>query len=67
MAMQMQPVTGSSAIAAIGYDPESETLDVQFVGGRTYSHPDVPASLYEAFIAADSPGSFYFNQIKGQY
>lgn len=68
MAIQMQPVTGSSSIAAVGYDPETETLEVQFVGsGTKYTHEGVPSSEYEALINARSVGSYYANNIKGQY
>jgi hypothetical protein len=57
----------SSSIAAAGYDPDTRTMEVEFVNGRTYTHPDVPPEVYEGLVSAESPGRFYNQQIKGQF
>lgn len=57
----------SSAIAAIGYDPERRELEVEFPSGRSYTHYDVPEEVYEEFMASGSKGTFYNLQIKGVY
>jgi hypothetical protein len=48
----------SSCIAAIGY--ENGVLAVQFHNNpKTYRLPNVPYSLFAAFVNASSPGEFW--------
>ena len=60
--MERQPVT-SSNLAEVGYDPELETLEVQFRHGGVYQYFNVPAFMYERLMSADSLGSF-FNAVR---
>lgn len=39
--MQRTPVD-SSTMAAVGYDADSETLEIEFVNGHLYQYFDVP-------------------------
>ncbi len=55
----------SEAIAAIGY--AGSTLRVVFRSGRTYDHPGVPRSLFEALLEAGSKGAFYVRRIRGRF
>lgn len=64
--MQMTPVS-SSNIASIGYDDSTSALFVQFNHGGTYKYSGVPHDVYEDFLSAGSPGSFFASDIKGQY
>ena len=57
----------STAIAAASYETDTETLEVEFVNGRSYTHEGVPLDVYEGLVSAGSPGSFYNAAIKGQY
>ena len=57
----------STALAYASYDDETETLEIDFVNGRSYTHVGVPQSVYDALAIAPSPGEFYNQQIKGQY
>jgi KTSC domain len=57
----------STAIAAASYETDTQTLEVEFVNGRTYTHEAVPLEVYEGLVGAPSPGSFYNSAIKGQY
>ncbi len=64
---EMKPVK-SSLIEQAGYDAESRTFAVQMHNSSdTYYYADVPASLYESFLAADSKGAFYVKNIKGKF
>jgi hypothetical protein len=49
------------------YDPETETLSVQFTSGRVYDYPDVPISIYNELLQADSPGRYFHANIQGVY
>lgn len=56
----------SSAIAAHGFDPATQTLFLKFTSGSTYSYPEVSNDLYAALQAAESVGRFYGANIKGR-
>jgi hypothetical protein len=62
----MQPVS-SSNVAAVGYDEETQTLQVQFHSGRTYRYMSVPQSEYENLLGARSVGQYFNENIKGTY
>ena len=64
--MTLQPVE-SSNIAAVGHDPETNTLRVQFRSGQVYDYQDVPAEVHAALINASSIGSHLHNHIKGKH
>lgn len=57
----------SSNVAAIGYDEESLTLEIEFNNGSVYQYYDVPKHIYEALDQASSIGSYLASNIKGQY
>jgi KTSC domain len=63
--MSMIPVI-SSAVAAVGY--ENGTMAVQFHNNpKTYRLPNVPYSLFEAFVNAPSPGEFWNRYLHGKF
>lgn len=65
--MDRTPVT-SSTVASIGYDAQTQTLEVEFTKeGRIYQYFDVPKAVHNAFLASDSKGRFLASQIKGVY
>lgn len=64
--MERTPVT-SSTIASIGYDPNSMTLEVEFIKGGIYQYFDVPEATYQEFMAASSHGKYLHANIKGVY
>jgi uncharacterized protein len=57
----------SSNISSIGYDKETQTLEVEFLKGSIYQYFDVPQAVYEGFAIADSKGKYLATQIKGNY
>ncbi len=57
----------SSNIASIGYDDNSETLEIEFLNGAVYQYFDVPNGVYEELMAADSHGRYLAANIKGTY
>jgi hypothetical protein len=54
----------SSNIAAIGYDADTETLEVEFVSGALYRYQGVPADAYQALMNAKSIGSHFSARIR---
>ncbi|MCP1499841.1 hypothetical protein J2Y86_004548 [Pseudomonas migulae] len=57
-------IVSSSNIMSAGYDPESETLEIEFQGGAVYQYYNVNEHLYEQFKSASSKGQFFHMYIK---
>lgn len=64
--MQRQDVS-SSQIKSIGYEEDTETLEVEFNTGAIYQYAGVPAETHTDLMAASSHGRFLNQQIKGVY
>lgn len=58
--MERIPVQ-SSNLVSVGYDRESNTLEIEFHNGRIYQYYGVGYDVYESLMNAGSKGS-YFNQ-----
>lgn len=58
----------STAFSRVGYDETGENLFVVFrSSGKAYMYSEFPPSDFSEFIEAESLGSFYNQNIKGQY
>lgn len=64
--MERIPVD-SSNISSIGFDEESNTLEVEFRSGAIYQYFDVPLAVFEGLSDADSKGQYFAQHIKGYY
>lgn len=61
--MDRTPVS-SSNIASIGYDSNSNTLEVEFHNGGLYEYYDIPQGVYDSFMKAPSHGTYFDVNIK---
>ena len=57
----------SSSLASIGYSPTQGTLEVEFNHGAVYRYLDVPPKVFEAFMVAESKGTFFNQAVKNTY
>ena len=57
----------SSAIKSVGYDPTTQTLEVEFINGSVYQYREVPISLYTEFMSASSKGKFHYHHIMRRF
>ena len=57
----------SSNIAAVGYDPATETLEVEFLSGSIYQYYNVPESMYDQLMKGASKGRFLNTYVKNAY
>lgn len=57
----------SSNISSIGYDPESQTLEIEFHDGSIYQYDGVPQSIYDGLMSASSHGQYLHQYIKDRY
>lgn len=63
----LEPIE-SSLIAKAGYDAETQMMAVELVdNANTYYYKGVPQSVYDGFLAAESKGAYFVENIKGQY
>ncbi len=61
--MNRTPVS-SSNLRAVGYDPDTRTLEVEFLNGGLYSYSGVPASVHAGLMSAPFHGSYFDANIK---
>ncbi len=64
--MKRDPVQ-SSAIRAVGFDPRTNMLEVEFASGSVYRYFDVPEFLHRGFMVASSKGAYFNTRINGRY
>jgi hypothetical protein len=51
-------------LAFVSYDLGQRVLDLEFRRGAVYRYFDVPPSIHDAFLAADSKGRFFNRHIR---
>ncbi len=61
-----KPVS-SSNISSIGYDSNSQTLEIEFNTGGIYQYYGVNQDLFNGLMSASSHGSFFHENIRGKY
>lgn len=64
--MKREPVQ-SRMIAALGYDPATNVLELEYVSGEVYQYFAVPASVVSALLSCDRIGAFIGAEIKPRY
>ena len=58
----------SSNLASVGYNPDSETLEVEFAKtGKVYEYYNVPQFMYDRLMVAPSVGVFFNAEVKSAY
>jgi hypothetical protein len=64
--MERTSVT-SSNVESVGYDEDSQTLEVEFKNGGIYQYFDVKKDVFDDLLSADSIGAYLSARIKGVY
>ncbi|MHC8508992.1 MAG: KTSC domain-containing protein [Rhodospirillales bacterium] len=54
----------SSNLRSVGYDSQSQILEIEFNQSRIYQYYGVPEHLYEQLIQAPSKGRFFHVYIR---
>jgi hypothetical protein len=66
--MIINPITRSTQISGIGYDPDDRKLRIKFKKkGTEYDYFDVPQEVYIALLKADSVGKHFHQNIRNVY
>lgn len=64
--MDLHPVE-STNIVALGYNPDTKTLGVQFQSGDVWHYADVPDYVYQMLCGAESCGREFARHVKPNY
>lgn len=65
--MQREKVS-SSNIASVGFDPDTKTLEIEFVqSGDVWEYDGVSAQKHRALMDAPSVGKYFNSEIRGNY
>lgn len=57
----------SSNVRSIGYDADSQTLEIEFNHGGVYQYAGVPGGEYDGLMSAGSKGQYFHTNIKNRY
>ncbi|WP_431048917.1 KTSC domain-containing protein [Roseateles sp. L2-2] len=57
----------SSNLASAGYDPTTQTLEVEFNSGGIYEYYNVPEHLFHELLSASSVGRYFAQHIKNTF
>ena len=64
--MKRQPISSSNIVSA-GYDPASQTLELEFRGGVVWQYPGFPQEMWFEFLGAPSQGKYFHSQIRPRF
>ena len=64
--MEKQLVS-SSTVRSIGYDAQTQTLEIEFGSGRVYQYYGVPDQMHGQIMQAPSKGQFFNIYVKNAY
>ena len=56
----------SSALRSVGYDQEQQVLEIEFTNGAVYQYSNVPKSVYEGLMAAESHGRYFHQHVRDE-
>ena len=54
----------SSNLKSVGYDEEEKILEIEFLHGGIYQYFEVPKSVYDGLMNADSHGKYFDRNVK---
>jgi hypothetical protein len=64
--MERIPVS-SRNLSSVGYDADSQTLEIEFNHGGVYQYAGVPEGEHQGLMSADSLGKYFNANIKDRY
>ena len=57
----------SSTMVSVGYDYDTQTLEIEFVNGHLYQYFDVPPAVHEELLGSESAGQYFNRSVRGHY
>jgi hypothetical protein len=65
--MPMSKVAQSSHLQSYEYDPNTQTLTVQFVNGSVYQYDGVPITEFHNMAQSGGAGTYFWAKIRNNY
>jgi hypothetical protein len=63
----MRKIVQSTSVRAVGYDADSQTLEIEFQQGEIYQYFGVSEFLFKGLMLAASKGTFFNRNIEGRF
>lgn len=57
----------ATQIRSVGYDPGTQTLEIEFPSGSIVQYSRVPSEVHRRLMAAPSPGSYFHDEIEESF
>ena len=57
----------SSNLKGARYNAKKKILDIEFQKSGKYAYHEVPEEVFDNLCNAESPGKFFFSNIKGKF
>jgi KTSC domain len=57
----------STSVKSVGYDPDTGTLQVEFVHGGVYEYLGVPEKVHRELLEAESIGAYFTQYVRDRY
>ena len=64
--MERNPVS-SGSIKSVGYDLETQMLEIEFQSGEVYQYSGVPREVYAELMHAELHGRYFLENIRDVY
>lgn len=63
----MHSLVDSSLLTSVAYSTDDQTLDLEFRAGIAYRYFDVPPTLVDGLLAAESKGSYFNRYVRDRF
>jgi hypothetical protein len=63
----MHSLVDSSLLTSVAYSTDDQTLDLEFRSGIAYRYFDVPETLVDGLLAAESKGGYFNRYVRDRF
>lgn len=60
-------IAQSSHLQSYEYEPDSQTLTIQFQNGTIYQYDQVPVNVFYSMVQSGGAGTYFHAKIRDQY
>ena len=57
----------STTMRSVGYDSAQQILEIEFTSGAIYPYLEVPATVFDKLMQAESKGRYFSQEIRDDY
>ena len=57
----------STTMRSVGYDSAQQILEIEFTSGAIYQYLEVPATVFDKLMQAESKGRYFSQEIRDDY